>query len=181
MIAVTYTKFGTVSAEASSWPGLHCLHQVIDEKPRLYPFVHYSREDEKGRPQISYHSLNLTPLPQMSSLDKAERAKTLKVLINTSQEELVSSRKEKGQGFLGAKAIRSQPVGRKPIEVSYSPRPVCYTKDPEIRREYKADRRLFEDAYFDASERFRKGDLYTEFPLHCFKPPLHRLPRIRTR
>ncbi|RIL10286.1 MAG: hypothetical protein DCC75_04670 [Proteobacteria bacterium] len=169
-------KHGLV-AEASSWPGLHCLHQILDEKPRQYPFVQFSKEDEFGKPMISYHTLSLTPLPQMSALNRNNRVRELRAMIAARQKELATARRNAGLGFLGAKAIRSQPRGSKPVTVSYSPRPICYSKDPEIKRQYRADRRFFCDAYIDASIRFRSGDLTAEFPSHCFKPPLHRTPK----
>jgi len=169
-------KHGLVS-DIRTWPGLECYHQLISEKERTLPFVHYSEEDEEGRPIITFHKLTLTPLPQHADLPQDERKETLIKLIQERQAELVKARKEKGLGFLGAKKICSQRPGRIPVAVSYAPRPICYTKNAEIRRYYRAERRAFKQAYYEASRSFRSGNYTTQFPPHCFKPPLHRKPK----
>ena len=147
------------------------------ESERAFPFVERSKEDDKGRPLVSHHTLKLTLLPQHAGMQRKKRLELIRELIRKREQEIAKERKEKGQGFLGVDAIRSQPAGRIPLSVSRSPRPVCYTKDPETRREYRAQRRLFRDRYAEASESFRGGKLNTKFPPYCFKPPLHRKPR----
>ena len=177
-VTTNAVKHGLVS-KISYWPGLHCYDQIMCEGERSFPFVQRSKEDEKGNPSVSYHTLKLSVLPQHEGMQKDKRLSLIRELIREREQEIAKKRKENGEGFLGVKAIKSQPAGRVPLSVSYSPRPVCYTKDSQTRREYRAQRRLFKERYAEASESFRGGKLDTEFPPHCFKPPLHRKPKSR--
>ena len=175
-VTTNAVKHGLVK-DVAQWPGLNCYPQLTDERPVRYPFVHYSQEDESGKAIISHAELKLSPLPQHARLSRAKRVKTVRELVSQRQAELVAERKEKGAGFLGAQALKAQPSGRRPVTVSRSPRPPCYTKDATFRKEYRANRSVFREQYCEASERFRSGDLQTMFPSYCFKPPLHRIPR----
>ena len=159
------------------WPGLHCYKQILSETPQTFCFVQYSKQDSRGRPVVTLHDLSLTPLPQHAGRAKKVRLKLVAELIEERESQIADERRQNNQGFLDPRCIASQKPGRKPLTVSYRTRPVCYTKDPCIRREYRADRRLFKQAYCEASEAFRNGAFRIKFPPYCFKPPLHRNSR----
>lgn len=178
-VTTNAVKHGLI-ARISNYPGLHCYDQIMSESERVFPFVQRSqkaKDKNNGQPVISYHKLKLTPLPQHAKMTKKKRTELVRELIHKRETEIAEERKKVGKGFLGAKALKAQIAGRDPVEVSRSPRPVCYTKDPETRREYRAQRRLFREHYAEASEKFRAGELNTKFPAYCFKPPLHRKPK----
>jgi hypothetical protein len=159
------------------WPGLHCFDALFADSPQEYPFFFRSRRDTAGEPVSTVHKLTLTHLPQFETLDPEKRRQTLQALVDARQNQIRQERHSQGKGFLTADIIRRQQPGRIPADVSYSPRPICYTKCPDTRREYKANRRAFRGQYAEASERFRSGAYDVEFPPYCFKPPLHRTPR----
>ena len=162
---------------ASLWPGFNCYTQVMDGQSRSYPFVHYSKRDKKGIPEVTYHQLTLTPLPEHKHLSVQDRATTVKQLIGEREQQIQAERKAAGKGFLGLKGLSKLVVGQIPETVSSSDRPPCYTTDSEERDGYIAERKEFREQYQGASELFRAGNLTTKFPEPCFKPPLHRMPR----
>ena len=176
-VSTNAVKHGLVK-DMRSWPGLSS-YQLMDDNPRQYPFVHYSRRADSGKPAVSLHRLTLTCLPQHAGVRLSKRRALVSELIDERQQWIVRERLRSGAGFLGAKSVLRQPPGRIPATVSYSPRPICYTSDPKLRKEYRAERSLFRQYYCEASEKFRSGKLDTRFPAHCFKPPLHRSPRQR--
>ena len=163
--------------ELKHWAGLNCYEQLLDEKARKYTFILYSAGPKGGGGKKEEETLELSPLPQHEKLSKGERVKLVRGLIQERQSELVKARLAEGQGFMKLKKLRRQTAGAVPREVANSPRPPCYTKDAQIRHEYREQRELFREIYDDASRKFRGGDLLTTFPEHCFKPPLHRKPR----
>jgi putative transposase len=174
-IATNATRHGLV-ANPREWPGLCSYNQSLSEKELVFPFHHYSAEEDE--PKVTYHALKLTPLPEFATLSKKERQAEIQKLLDKRVKELVEDRKAQGLGFLGAEAVKAQDPYTVPQNVSKSSRPSCYTKCKELRKEFnkrEADRR---DAYDEASMRFRLGDLNTIFPDFTHKPPLHRKPRL---
>ena len=175
-IATNSVKHG-LSKKASRWPGLGCYQQLLSEEERTFPFVFRSKKDKDGKPLVVYHTLKLTPLPQYAHLSKAERTETLRDRLAEREAALQQGRAASGEGFMTPEAVKAQRPGRRPVKVSRSPRPICYTKDPAVRRAYKADRREFRRCYREASEAFRAGNYDVEFPRYCHKPPAHRKPK----
>lgn len=163
---------------ARFWPGFNCYAQVLDGQARKYPFVHYSKRNKKGIPQVTYHQLRLTPLPEHRQLSLVERTTLIRQLIEEREQQIRAKREAEGKGFLGVEKLVRQLPGQIPKEVSYSTRPPCYTTDRKERAEYIAERKEHRGYYQEASVRFRAGELTTEFPEPCFKPPLHRRPRL---
>jgi putative transposase len=174
-IVTNATRHGLV-ANPKDWPGLCSYNQCLNEKELIFPFHHYSAEDDEVK--VTYHALKLSMLPEFEGLSKKERQDRIQKLLDEKVKELVEDRKSQGLGFLGVEAIKAQSPNNVPQNISKSPRPPCYTKCNQLRKEFKrreADRR---DAYDEASMRFRLGNLNTIFPDDTHKPPLHRKPRL---
>lgn len=165
-----------LEAEPSLWPGLNSYEQSLTEKPEHYPFHHHSAAE--GQEKITYHSLKLTILPQFVALAKEERTSLIQNALEDRTKMLVESRKASGLSFLGARAVKEQNPLSTPRTISRSPRPPCYTKDKNLRRQFRLQDRLRHTLYSEASMRFRLGDLHVVFPAFTFKPPLHRKPRL---
>lgn len=157
------------------WPGLCSYGQSLTERERGFTFYYYSAPEPEQR--ACHHSLKLSILPQFQELSSQERRKRVSHLIDERTKHLVDQRQLKGGGFLGRAAILEQVPGSLPKEVSRSPRPCAYTKNPALYKEARAKARARRAAFDYSSCRFRMGDLSVKFPEFCFKPPLHRKPR----
>ena len=169
------SKHGLVR-DSSTWPGLSSYNQSLDGEDRRFSFHHYSAVDEAAR--VTVHKLKLSVLPQFASLSRKRRKAAIEGLLKERMEQIAKERKEKGQGFLGLEGVLGTFPGSIPQTVSRAPRPPCYTKCPERRREFKRRNRERRARYSEASFHYRLGNLNVEFPEHTFKPPLHRAPRI---
>jgi len=169
------TKHGLLR-DSSEWLGLNSFHQAISEKTRQFSFYHYSAPE--GGERVSTHALKLSVLPQFEGLSKAERTVELKKLLYARMDKIAEERKNNNQGFLSPEFFRNQIPGQKPRDVSRSPRPACYTTCPKRRNDYRREVRQKSKLYAEASFKFRLGELDTVFPEFCFKPPLHRAPRL---
>lgn len=165
-----------LEANPAHWPGLSSYKQNISEKALVYPFYHYSAAAIEER--VTYHTLKVTPLPQFENLSKEQRVCIIKNLIVERANFLNVERKSEGKGFLGAEKVKSQNPNSIPEEASRSPRPSCYTKNPDLRRKFREGARVLRRIYSEASSRFRLGDYSVQFPEYTFRPPLHRKPRI---
>jgi len=162
------TKHGLL-ANSREWPGLISYDHALSEQDRNFSFQHYSQELK-----VTKHKLKLSVLPPFRKLSAKARRERIFSLLKERSNRLAEERKGK---FLGLGMLLNQPLGEKPLEVSRSPRPRCYTKDAELRREYREMSKLRREAYAFASMRYRVG-LEVEFPGFTFKPPLHRAPRL---
>ena len=162
------TKHGLVS-NSQDWPGLNSYEHCLTEKDRNFSFNHYSEE-----PRVTKHRLKLSVLPAFKGLSKSKRTALIKRLLVKRTNEIA---KERGKGFLGLQALLDQAPGERPGKVSKSPRPRCYTKCPELRRNFRKLDRARRDEYSYASMRYRVG-IDVTFPEFSFKPPVHRAPRL---
>lgn len=162
------SKHGLVS-NSQDWPGLNSYEQSLTEKDRCFSFNHYSKE-----PRVTKHKLKLSVLPALKELSKKKRAELLTKLLSERSAQIA---KDRGKSFLGLQALLDQEPGEKPANVSKSPRPRCYTKCSELRRNFREIDRARRDAYSYASMLYRVGRKAT-FPEFTFKPPLHRAPRV---
>jgi len=160
----------------SLWPGLSSYEQSLTEKEERYIFQHFSAR--QGQPQVTEHTLKISPLPQFAELSPKKRKKLVRKLIEERTNALVKARKEEGRGFLGVQAVQSQDPDAKPREVSNKKRGLSYSKNPILIREHLLGARQKRRLYDYASMRFRAGELSVIFPDHTFKPPLHRRPRL---
>lgn len=175
-VSTNATRHGMVE-DPAAWPGLSSYKQSITEKPETFPFHHYSAKE--GEEKVTYHTLELTPLPQFEKLPKKERILKTEQAFEERTKTLVKDRLDRGKGFLGVANIKAQSPFDKPLSVARSPRPPCYTKDKAIRREFLKAEAQRQDAFKNASMRYRLGELEVGFPEFTFKPPLHRKPRMK--
>lgn len=159
-------------ADSATWPGLNCVKHVISGKDRKFRFYQYSNPEQP----VVEHRLRISILPQFENLRPSKRKATIAKLIQERHEQIIEQRGK--DGFLGLEAIRQQEAGARPQRVKKTPRAPFYTKCFETILELKARVRARREAYDWASFRYRLGDTSVEFPLHSYKPPLHRRPRI---
>lgn len=188
-IVTNPTKHGLVRY-SKNWPGLNCYQQLLNHSERTFNFTHYTEYNQarksakkegkyvKIQDYQTTHTLKLSVLPQFRSLSRDKRSSKLKGLIMDRNLELIAEREAQGKGFMGAQAVRRQAAGAIPKEVSNSPQPSCYSKSPERIAEYCEERSYWTECYSAASWAYRLGDYKVKFPEYCYKPPLHRKPRL---
>jgi putative transposase len=160
----------------SLWPGLTSYKQSTTETSERYSFRHYSARNDSNK--VTHHRLKITPLPQHAEMKKEERIALIRRLIDESSREYVKARRDAGLGFLGLDAIRQQTPNEQPLNIAKKPRPMGYSKNSELCKHYRKEQILRRRAYETASRRYRLGDMEVVFPPNCFRPPLHRKPRI---
>lgn len=161
----------------SRWRGLSSYGQSLSEEKKTYSFHHYSEVDEDKK--VTYHDLVITPLPKLAEMTKDERISYLSAQIEARTELLVAEREAKGQGFMSEEQVREVDPFSSPKQSNHTPTGGCYSKDPEVIREFKRIERERRASYSLASMRYRLGDLTVTFPEFTFKPPLHRKPRFK--
>lgn len=188
-VTTNAVKHGLVS-HPRNWPGVNSYHQLLGAKAKEYSFFHHAaynrakraasargefvrREDYETR-----HKLVITPLPMFEELSPEERHAKMDALIEERTKVLCDERRQEGKGFLGRKRVLSQPIqGTFPRESNASPRPPCYTKNPEARAEFVKEEKARRESYAEASVEFRSGNYDAVFPEYCLLPPLHYVPR----
>ncbi|MBN8547897.1 MAG: hypothetical protein J0M12_01135 [Deltaproteobacteria bacterium] len=175
-IITNSTKHALVD-DPRTWPGLNCLLHFESGEQRKYKFTHYSKRNRKGIPLQTEHTLTLSPLPQYADMDPRARTALLVTKIQERIDLLRQKHKEDGIRFLGLVRLKQEKAGSIPRNVAYARRPICYTKNPQVRREFRRLEHDRRSRFAEASYRFRLGDLQVQFPAHCHKPPLHRVPR----
>lgn len=170
------------------WPGLNCYQQLLDGKDRTYRFTNftaYQKAKRKaarsgGRVNIrdyqTEHTLRLSPVPQFVELTQEERRVEIQKLITERVLKIKKDRKAAGQGFLGREAVLRQKFTDLPRSVKRRPRPICYTKSWEAKREFMSWYFAWLESYRAASREFRRGHFYVRFPENCLMPPFHYLP-----
>ncbi len=165
------------------WPGLNCYWQALDGKSREFKFTNYTAW-RKGRERNAdphdvklsefehVYTLTLSRLPQFENCSIPEYAERIDSLISERLEQIRTTRRRQGQGFLGRKAIRFQSPNSIPQDVKRSSRPAGYTKSVNAIRVFLEFNVARITQYKIASKQFRGGDLLAQFPPFCFKPPL---------
>ncbi len=172
-----------------NWPGVSTYFQVLGEKPQVFGFMNYTEYKKAKRKAKSTGEhvrredfetkvpLKVEVLPIHEDLSEKKRIERLSKLIEERVEHLKKERKQAGKGFLGRKNILAQKRrGTFPRDMSNSPRPDCYSKNPEKIKEYREAEKERTEWYVKSSRRFRIGDYSVDFPPHCLLPPLHHVP-----
>ena len=175
-ITTNEVHHGLVS-HPQKWTGLSSYEQCLTETAVTYTFEHHSAK--ANEPRETQHQLKLSVLPQFADLSHEDRKKTVLKSIKSHLKRIWRKRKSSGKGFAGLASILRQVPGSRPRQSSQRKRPPCYTADAVLRREFMESRRLRRAQYAIASMRLRAGDLTVKFPEYCFKPPLHRKPRLK--
>jgi REP element-mobilizing transposase RayT len=159
------------------WPGLCSYQQSLSERERTFTFYYYSALNPADT--ACKHDLKLSILPQFTSMSSRQRRQRIESLIEERTTKIVEFRRSKGRGFLGIRGVMSTTPGEIPQSISRSSRPPAYSKDAALLLEARIMRRERRERYREASMRYRLGDFLAQFPEYSFRPPLHRLPRIK--
>jgi REP element-mobilizing transposase RayT len=159
----------------SQWTGLSGYRHALDGQDREFTFRLKSKK--RGETCEISHLLKLSVLPCFQDLTPKKRRGEIVRLINERCSAIRGERRRQGLGFLGSGAVLSQPPGGTPKSVSRSNRPIGYTKDDQLRREYRDQEKERRNRYVLSSRQYRLGDVSANFPEYTYRPPLHRVPR----
>jgi len=158
--------------DPKKWPGLSCYNHVIDEKDREFHFTHYSKKTNYK----TKHYLKITPLPDLKSLTRRQRAKKLFKALREMRNRIGL---QHAGLFLRFKDLIEQPIGALPKNTKVSKKTPFYTRRLGMLRELRNKIRSRQLAYAHASYRYRMGDLNAVFPDFSYRPPTHRMTKRR--
>lgn len=170
------------------WPGLNCYQQALDGKDRTFRFTNFTAYQKAKRKAArsgkkvnmrdfqTEYTLRLSPIPQFEDLPLEQRRVEIQKLVSDRIGRIKQERKAKGQGFLGREAVLRQKFTQCPLNVKRQPRPLCYTKSWEAKKNFMSWYFPWLESYRQASLRFRRGEFYVHFPEFCLMPPLHYSP-----
>lgn len=179
--ALLYTVTNPVKHGAachpSRWRGLCSYWQNLTGEKKRFSFRHYAEKEEYKK--VTHHDLIISPLPGLRGQSNEESRNYLQEKLELRITELIAERESKGQGFMSEEQATEVDPFSAPRSSNHTPTGNCYSKDPEILREFKRIEHQRRYSYTLASMRYRLGDFTVQFPCFTFKPPVHRKPRFR--
>jgi len=160
------------------WPGVHCVHALLDGDPLEGVWHDHSREYEARRqgtetdPEAfaTIYRVHLSPLPCWGDLSAAQRRERVLELIAEIETDVQRRRAETGRDPLGVARIQAQHPLSRPVRSKRSPAPLVHAATRAARRAFLDAYRIFVGAYRHAAEKLRQGDLSARFPDFSFPP-----------
>lgn len=161
-------------AHHDEWPGLTCL-KALEGEARRFPFFNWDwrwrrralagvgRWSEK---LVELESLEVEPIAAWARCDAPTRALLARSLVD----EIAAQYATAGKRVVGVRAILRESPRR---EVALQPRPgrpLCHSSSQLVRLQWLRLYAEFRQAYREASQRFRAGELTVEFPPWALAP-----------
>jgi hypothetical protein len=170
-------KEGLVLTPAD-WPGVHCVHALLNGDPLEGVWYDRSREYEARRQGIepdpdafaTVYRVQLSPLPCWRDLSAEQRRERVLELIAEIEADARRRRAETGRDPVGAARIQAQHPLARPARSKRSPAPLVHAATRAARRAFLDAYRIFVGAYRQAAEKLRRGDLSARFPDFSFPP-----------
>jgi Transposase IS200 like len=116
----------------------------------------------------STQTVTLTPLPCWAGWPEARRQEAVGLLLDEIEQKGDTDRQ--GRPPLGRQAILKQAPHERPGSSKRSRAPAFHVATREAWRVLREAYRIFVNAFWSASERFRAGDRLAEFPPGSFPP-----------
>lgn len=158
------------------WPGLSCLRMLVRGSRRTFLWFAWSKRWAARNEQASrdrFHprwtereTLELTTLPHWAHLTRKQRARRVLELVRAVEQEAAASHPR----VLGREKILAQNPDYRPARPQRSPRPYCHATLASARRAFIEQYRAYVASFRAASQRWRRGELATAFPLGAVKP-----------
>jgi len=167
-------------ARLRDWPGVHCVHALLDGKPLSGHWFdrtseYAARLRGEGVDPLQYataESVTLSPLPCWEGLSPEAYRRRVADLVERIEEEATVDRKDRQLPPLGPAAILAQDPQSRPMRMKRSSAPLLHAASREVRRRLREAYGSFVAAYRSAAERLRAGDPAPPFPAGCFPPAL---------
>lgn len=165
---------------AAAWPGVASVKERLSGRGETYQRVDrtalsraaYGRAEPPDPGEFAREvRVELTPWPFLAERTKAGARRRVAELVADVERQARGERA--GRPALGIRAVLAQdPWTRPRSELERRPIPLCHASTAERARAYCEDYSRYIEAYRDASELFRSGELQTPFPTHSLPPPL---------
>lgn len=165
-------------ARSEEWPGLTAIPELLGRKNRKFPWTSWTAralarlrgKKSADADATTYYEIRLTPLPCWETLSISERVQKVQMLLDDIAHHVQVERDNKPP--LGTRNVMMQNPHAHPEAIKRSPRPLCHAKCSILKAQFKVMYRGFVEAYQEASELFRRGQVGAEFPRYSFRPPI---------
>lgn len=170
-------------ARPREWPGAHCVRALVEGEALAGLWIDRTREYAarvRGElfGDLTYavrETIRLESLPCWHDLSKKQYQDRIRELIGQIEAETASRHSRKGTRPLGLEAILARHPHYRPDKIKKAWAPAFHATTKAARRELVEAYAWFVEAYQEAAERLRNGDLKACFPADSFPP---RLPRV---
>jgi hypothetical protein len=173
-------------ARVSHWNGFSSYHQHITGRPEVYRYYDYEQwqREKKKKPIADYLQtieLCIDPLPHMKDMDAEARQQQIKDAVREQEAQCAAVRRDKflrgersSDRVMGLTQVHKlNPRDRTENKPAKGPRPVCYTRHPQLETTYRKFLRNFLIQFRRASILYRLGFWeHAKFPRGSLRPPL---------
>ena len=167
-------------ARPRDWPGIHCIHALVEGKPlrglwfdRTQEYAARRRGEDFDRLRFAtVETLQLSPLPCWEHLSEEVWRRRALGMVQEIEEEAAARRSRTGSQPLGVSAVRGQHPHDRPARSKRSPAPLVHAASARVRREIWTGYSWFAAAFRAATEKLRAGDRAAPFPAGSFPPAL---------
>ena len=132
--------------KVSQWPGVHCVHALVDGKAvegtwfdRTQEYAARRRGEDFDRMRYATKEvLTLSPLPCWKDLPEEARKSLAADLVAEIELEASAQRERTGRPVLGVDAVIGQPPHTRPTRSKKSPAPLFHALTKAVRQELYA-------------------------------------------
>jgi hypothetical protein len=161
------------------WPGVTSWHAQMSDaeavegrfilKKEFRPLKRKNPDLTLDQARKTYR-LKLARLPGWEGLDQATYRRRLRELVEDHCEELVRDIEAEGRSILGPEGVMRQRWAKRATSKSTKRRPLCHTRCPKQRREYREHHREVRDRYLKARGKLFRRGREPEFPFGTYPP-----------
>jgi REP element-mobilizing transposase RayT len=170
-------KEGLVS-RVRDWPGIHMVKALVDGESLKGTWYNQTKEyvdrqQGKDFPASKYREeevLELTPLPCWQHLSDEEVRARVAEIVEEVEQEAAAVRAELEIPVVGAETVRRQHPHSLPLKTKRSPAPLVHAATKAMREALRKAYYDFVEAFRDAAEKWKKGNLKARFPVGSFPP-----------
>ena len=159
------------------WPGAHCARAICEGTVDQGVWIDRSLMHSSGysipeSEATTIHPVVLQPLPSLSHLSTVQYQAYIQAMCDEVAEEAAEERRLTGGRVEGVRRILRRSPHHKPRVMAKSPAPMVHCSEPKTIAWFKAQYRLFVEAYRDAFQRLQARVLCAKsaFPEGCVAP-----------
>ena len=162
----------------SDWPGASCVRALTEGEPlrgRWYDRTSQHRATRWGR-EIDEEEfaedevVELTPLPCWAHLSEEEHRQQIQVMISEIEATEAARHRADGTRPAGVAKILAHHPHERPKKAKRSPQPWFHSRTDDGRKMLRDAYRFFAEAFRDAAEALKAGELDPPFPEGSFPP-----------
>lgn len=161
--------------------GFSCYAALATGKVEKYWYTDWTAWWKDGgkrskKPMSAYRrwvEVKYAPLPDWEAMAEHKRQAHFRREVRALEQEYRERRRKEGKREKGpVKLWELDPRDRPQTSKEKTPQPLCHASTAEGARAFKEEWREFLDEYYEASGKYRRGELGVEFPEGSFRPPL---------